>query len=132
VKVLGVGWVGVRTENVEESIHFFQHVLGFKVSRRDLDFAILQVSSGDTLEIFGPSARLSEPNQFDRNQVVVGLLVDDIDEARRAIEAAGATLLGEIERTPEGYAWQHFIGPDGNTWELTFDPARVASRRRRP
>ena len=122
MRVLGVRWVGVRTDNVEGSVDFFQHVLGFKVSSRDLDFAVLQTVSGDTVEIFGPSAKLSEPNQFDRNQVVVGLLVDDIDEARRAIEAAGATLLGDIERTQDGYAWQHFIGPDGNTWELTFDP----------
>lgn len=122
MRVLGVRWVGVRTGNVEGSVDFFQRVLGFKVSSRDLDFAVLQTESGDTVEVFGPSARLSEPNQFDRNRVVVGLLVDDIDAARDAIEAAGATLLGELERTAEGYAWQHFIGPDGNTWELTFDP----------
>ena len=117
-----MSWVGVRTDNVDGSVDFFQHVLGFKVSSRDLDFAVLQAPSGDTVEVFGPSARLSEPNQFDRNQVVVGLLVDDIDAARDAIEAAGATLLGGIARTAEGHAWQHFIGPDGNTWELTFDP----------
>jgi predicted enzyme related to lactoylglutathione lyase len=127
-----MSWVGVRTADVEGSVDFFQHVLGLKVSRRDLDFAILEAASGDTLEVFGPSARLSEPNQFDRNQVMVGLLVDDIEEGRAAIEAAGATLLGGIERTADGYAWQHFIGPDGNTWELTFDPATAALRPRRP
>ena len=122
MRVLGVRWVGVRTENVDGCVDFFQHTLGMKIATRDLDFAALRTESGDTLEIFGPSARLSEPNQFDRNPVVVGLLVDDIEGARDAIEAAGATLLGEIERTQDGHAWQHFIGPDGNTWELTFDP----------
>lgn len=111
---------------MDQSASFFQHVLGFKVARRDLDFAILEMGSGEVVEVFGPSAPLSEPNQFDRNKVMVGLLVDDIEEGRQALEAAGATLLGEIERTPDGSAWQHFVGPDGNTWELNFDPTTAA------
>jgi predicted enzyme related to lactoylglutathione lyase len=125
VKVHGVTWIGLRTDDVDGCVDFFQRALGLKISSRDLDFAILHMDSGDTLEVFGPSARLSEPHQFDRNKVMVGLRVDDIDEARNAIEAAGATLLGDVERMPDGYAWQHFIGPDGNTWELTYDPKAV-------
>lgn len=128
MKVLGVSWVGVRTDDVDACLHFFQHALGLKIATRDLDFGVVKTPSGDTVEVFGPSARLSEPNQFDRNTVVVGLLVDDIEAARTAIEAAGATLLGDVVRMPDGYAWQHFVGPDGNTWELTYDPSHPALR----
>jgi predicted enzyme related to lactoylglutathione lyase len=108
---------------------FFEKALGMKVEFEALDFVVLRTPAGDTLEIFGPRARLSEPEQFTRNQVVVGLLVEDIDKARREIEAAGATLLGGLQRTPDGGAWQHFRGPDGNTWELVHDPHHPVLRR---
>lgn len=128
MKVLAVTWVGVRTESFDRSLEFFEQVLGLRRSLVERDFAVLKTPSGDAVEIFGPGAALSEPAQFDRNPVVVGLMVDDIDAARSAIEAAGATLLGDVVRTAEGYAWQHFIGPDGNTWELTYDPAHPLMR----
>ena len=128
MKVLGVSWVGTRTNNFNSCLEFFEQVLGLHRSFVERDFAVLKTPSGDAVEIFGPAAELSEPAQFERNPVVVGLLVDDIDSARVAIEAAGATLLGDVVRTAEGYAWQHFIGPDGNTWELTYDPDHPAMR----
>jgi predicted enzyme related to lactoylglutathione lyase len=128
MRVLGISWVGVRTSDFAATDRFFSEVLGLSRSVSAADFSVLTTPAGDTIEVFGPRAALSEPEQFDRNQVVVGLLVDDMDAARRAIQAAGATLLGDLERTPEGYAWQHFIGPDGNTWELTFDPTHPLMR----
>lgn len=128
MKLLAVTWVGVHTESFDRSLDFFEQVLGLRRSLVEPNFAVLATPSGDAVEIFGPRAALSEPAQFDRNPVVVGLMVDDIDAARSAIEAAGATLLGDIVRTAEGYAWQHFIGPDRNTWELTYDPAHPLMR----
>ena len=122
MNVLGISWVGVRTDEFAETRRFFETVLGMTLTSSEPDFAVFRRPSGDALEIFGPRAELSEPDQFKRNQVVVGLLVDDIASARRELEIAGVDLLGDLVRVPSGYAWQHFRGPDGNTWELIFDP----------
>ncbi len=123
MRVLGFSWVGVRTDQVEQTLHFFEDVMGLQAIQHKTDFHILTTPSGDALEIFGPRAELSEPEQFSRNPVVVALLVDDIEAARQTVDGAGVTLLGQIQRMPSGYAWQHFRGPDGNTWELVFDPS---------
>jgi len=122
VNVLGISWVGLRTDQFATSRRFFEQVLGLRVTSAELDFAVFRSRSGDTFEVFGPLAELSEPEQFKKNNVVVGFLVDDIDSARSELVAAGVELLGNLVRVPSGYAWQHFRGPDGNTWELVFDP----------
>ena len=122
MKVLGISWVGVKTDRFAECRKFFEQTLGLDPTLEQEDFVVYRRLSGDTIEIFGPGAQSSEPDQFGRNQIVVGLLVDDIEAARREVEAAGARLLGDVVRMPSGYAWQHFVGPDGNTWELVFDP----------
>ena len=122
MNVLGISWVGLRTDQFATSRRFFEQVLGLRVMSAELDFAVFRSRSGDTFEVFGPLAELSEPEQFKKNNVVVGFLVDDIDSARSELVAAGVELLGNLVRVPSGYAWQHFRGPDGNTWELVFDP----------
>jgi catechol 2,3-dioxygenase-like lactoylglutathione lyase family enzyme len=122
VKVLGISWAGVRTDRFAETRRLFESILGMGVASEATDFVVFRQPSGDTFEIFGPRAQLSEPEQFNRNPIVVGFLVDDIDSARAELAAAGIQLLGDLVRDPGGYAWQHFRGPDGNTWELAFDP----------
>jgi predicted enzyme related to lactoylglutathione lyase len=131
MKVLGVSWVGVRTTKYIESRRFFEHVLGMHATTEGIDFSVHRTTSGDVLEIFGPRAELSEPEQFGRNRVVVGLLVDDIENACSELQAAGVELLGKLQKTPDGYAWQHFRAPDGNVWELVFDPNHALTAKAR-
>jgi predicted enzyme related to lactoylglutathione lyase len=132
VNVLGISWVGVRADNYSECHRFFEQVLGLHAASPEAEFSVYRLASGDTIELFGPQAVLSEPEQFERNKVVAGLLVDDIDAARSELQAAGVELLGPLEQSPDGYAWQHFRGPDGNVWELAFDPDHPLLRRREP
>jgi hypothetical protein len=50
--------------------------------------------------------------------------VGDIEQARQELIDAGVELIGPLRTMENGYAWQHFRGPDGNVYELTYDPAR--------
>ncbi len=43
--------------------------------------------------------------------------MDDVEEARAEMEAAGVEFLGPVQRS-EGAAWSHFRGPDGNVYEI--------------
>jgi hypothetical protein len=62
-------------------------------------------------------------NRHFSSSPVVGFLVDDMDEARDGLRKAGLELIGDV-KGEKGYAWQHFRGPDGNIYEVLFDPQR--------
>jgi hypothetical protein len=82
------------------------------------------MADGAKLELFGNPASADAPWLFERNSVVAGFLVEDIDNARGELaQAPGVELLGELNVMPGGYAWQHFRAPDGLVYELTADPS---------
>jgi predicted enzyme related to lactoylglutathione lyase len=77
----------------------------------------------DQIEIFGPDGP-NPAEQFAHNEVVAGLLVDDIDAAINELRQAGIELIGERKTTDGRYSWQHFRAPDGKVFELCHDPDR--------
>ena len=123
MNVKGVGWVGVKTSSHGDMARFFAEVMGLPVALERPDFVVFQLPDGDKLEVFGVAG--PDPSQqFSENEVVAGFLVDDIEEASAELLAAGIELLGGLQHGMDGYAWQHFRGPDGKVFELTYDPDR--------
>lgn len=117
--VKGLAWMGVKTAKFDELAHFFREVLGLSARHEEQDFAVFQLPNQDLVEIFGPGG----PNtDFEPDSPVCGFLVEDIDQARQELLQAGVELLGPLQRMPDGNAWQHFRGPNGNVYELTYDP----------
>ena len=122
--VKGIAWVGVATTNTRKLASFFEDVLGLRKTHDRTGFVRFQMPNGDALELFGPDEPIP-PEPFKAGRVIPGFLVDDIRRARRELEAAGVPLTGPLgEDSRSGYAWQHFLGPDGLVYELTYDPAR--------
>ena len=120
--VRAIRWVGVATDQYAEMRRFVLDVLGLRAAGESDDFLEAVTVNGDKLELFGPRGP-QPPHQFAAAPVVVGFLVDDIRAARDELAAGGIELLGELRTTSDGYAWQHFRGPDGLVYELTFDPS---------
>jgi hypothetical protein len=88
------------------------------------DFVVFQLPNKDQVEVFGPSG----PNQdFVPDSPVCGFLVDDIEQARNELIQAGIELVGPLQRMQDDYAWQHFRGPNGTIYEITYDPERSLS-----
>ena len=112
----------MKTESYQQMARFFAEVIGLPVDFEQQDFAVLRFPNGDKLEVFGP-AHTSSPEQFARNQVVAGILVEDMDEATVQLCNAGIELVGDRQSDGSGYCWQHFRGPDGKIFELVCDPA---------
>src|SRR5947209_18094672 len=75
------------------------------------------------LRFFGPNWKY---NKHFSSAPVVGFLVDDMDEARKRLSKAGVELIGDAKKGENGYAWQHFRGPDGNIYEIVVDPQRLS------
>jgi catechol 2,3-dioxygenase-like lactoylglutathione lyase family enzyme len=125
VRVKGIRWIGVRTDDVARMRSFATGVLGMRVAGQDTeDFVELTMADGAKLELFGSAAVADGPWLFASSPVVAGFLVDDIEAARDELaRAPGVELLGDLRIMPDGYAWQHFRAPDGHVYELTADPA---------
>ena len=113
--------MGVRTREFAAMVKLFRDALGLELTHAEEEFAVLRAGNGDTIEIFGHDSKY---NKHFSSSPVVGFLVDDMDEARDRLRKAGLELIGEVKKGEKGYAWQHFRGPDGNIYELTFDPQR--------
>ena len=120
MKVRRLAWLGVRTEAFDETTAFFRDVLGLPVGYEESGFALLELPDADHdyIEVF--SAAREDLATFYSTGPVVGLLVDDIVEARAELAAAGIELLDEIHWSDgiEGYGWFHFRGPDGNVYAV--------------
>jgi catechol 2,3-dioxygenase-like lactoylglutathione lyase family enzyme len=114
MEVTGLGWLGVRTERFEETVHFFRDVMGLKPTRRERNVAGFAFPDGTEMEVWRPE---DEFHSFFGTGPVVGFRVDDAEEARASMEAAGVEFLTPVQRS-EGATWSHFRGPDGNVYEI--------------
>lgn len=121
--VKSVNWVGVKTDHYVTMAAFFREVVGLEAVVERNDFVVFRLANGDQVEIFGPAGP-NPAEQFAHNEVVAGLLVDDIGAAIAELRDAGAALIGEQQTTESGYSWQHFRAPDGKVFELCHDPER--------
>jgi catechol 2,3-dioxygenase-like lactoylglutathione lyase family enzyme len=102
-------------------VRLFRDVLGLELTHSEEEFVVLRTGDGDTVEIFGPNWKY---NRHFSSSPVVGFLVDDINEACDRLRKSGSELIGDVKKGEKGYAWQHFHGPDGNIYEVVFDPQR--------
>ena len=127
MKILGIVWVGVRTRLFESMLGLFRDVMGLDVVHAEDQFAVLQTANGDTVELFGEKSKY---NPHFSSSSVVGFLVESIESARDELVKNRTELIGDIEHGEDGYAWQHFVGPDGNIYEIVYDPSRLTSVKR--
>lgn len=125
MKVLGVVWVGVRTEAYAETTAFFRDVLGVPLAEVGRDFAWSRMPNTSQLEIFGPAD--GEHRHFGTGPVPE-FLVEDLAAALEELRAAGVEILGEphLEGTR---GWLHFRAPDGNVYGLTAAPTYARPER---
>jgi predicted enzyme related to lactoylglutathione lyase len=114
VEVEGLSWLGVRVADLAAASAFFER-LGLQHQRTEGEMAVFSARNGDTVEVFGPGDE--DHRHFDTGPVV-GFQVDDIEAARRELEADGVEFVGPIGRGG-GMAWAHFRGPGGFVYELT-------------
>lgn len=124
MKVLRLGWLGMPTANFDATTSFCRDALGLDPVSEDKDFAMFRLPFGehDYVEVFGPT----EPDAaIYTTGPVVGLLVEDLEAARKDLAEARVELIGSItwSRQTPGYGWFHFRGPDGNVYGVLQQPS---------
>lgn len=114
LEVTSLGWLGIRTDRFEETLNFFRDVLGLEVIRQERDVVGFAFPDGAELEVWRPEDRF---HGFFTTGPVVGFRVDDVEEARARMEAAGVEFLTPVQHSDRA-TWSHFRGPDGNVYEI--------------
>ena len=118
MKVKGLSWVGVGTDDFPGTLAFFTNVLGLEPAVVDeRGVAMLHAGDGQVLEIFGPGtsgrARTASP--------VVAFEVEDVGAAKAELVARGVEVLGDIGAW-NGFEWLYFRSPDGHVFAIKKTP----------
>jgi catechol 2,3-dioxygenase-like lactoylglutathione lyase family enzyme len=114
MQVKGLTWLGVRTTQFEEMVKFFRDVMGMQPIRDEAEIVGFQLTNGTQVELYRPEEAF---HAFFTTGPVVAFLVDDVDAARAAMEAAGIEFIGPIQRAGKT-RWNHFRAPDGTVFEI--------------
>jgi catechol 2,3-dioxygenase-like lactoylglutathione lyase family enzyme len=132
MRVKRIGYLGVRTPEVERMTWFLRDVLGLEGGDMDAMRTASALPSGrfDLAEVYSPEfsdARMI-PDEVDG--IVVSFIVDDLKGARAEIEQAGLELVGDVvwaaeafdAPSLEGIGWFWFRAPDGRVYTIEQAP----------
>ncbi len=110
--ITGVDFVCVPTRDHDRAVAFYGGTLGLERGKRWGQMPATEFQAGNlTLAVMDPSAFGQEPAR--PNRAPIALQVDDVDEARGRLEAAGVTF--HTETFDSGVCLQAmFSDPDGN------------------
>ena len=106
MEVRGLGWVGIRTGRLEETVELFRDVMGLEVIRQERNVVGFRFSDGAEIEVWRPD---DEFYTFFGTGPVVGFRVNDFNQARARMEAEGVEFL-TLTQCSEAVAWSHFRG----------------------
>jgi catechol 2,3-dioxygenase-like lactoylglutathione lyase family enzyme len=112
--VLKVGFVGIRSDRLDETVALFRDVLGMSVNRQTDDLVGFKLADGTVFELYSPA---NEFHGFFTTGPVVAFRVDNFDATRQAMLAAGVKFIGDVQHA-DGVSWQHFYSPDGTVLEI--------------
>ena len=112
-----LGFLGVRAPSAaafQSTVALYRDILAMEPFRDEPDAVWFRASDGAEIHVYGPG---DADHEFFGAGPVVGLVVDDFDAARAALVAAGIAFIGEPQRAGDA-AWNHYVGPDGNVYEI--------------
>jgi catechol 2,3-dioxygenase-like lactoylglutathione lyase family enzyme len=115
MRVLSLGWLGVRTANAAAMSGFYRDVLGLELIREQPNAKWYRMSDGTEAHIYDSDDR---DHSFFGSGPVVGFNVDSFKAAHEAMTKAGIQFLYPEPQRKDGRAWQHFRAPDGNIYEI--------------
>jgi catechol 2,3-dioxygenase-like lactoylglutathione lyase family enzyme len=122
VRVKRIGYVGLRTHDVDGMTRFFRDVLGLEAAGEDetVTFQRLPTHRRDLVEVYAQEHRDVRMIPDDAD-FVIAFVVDDLREALAEVQAAGLEIVNEPVRAAEAFddpafgefAWFWVRAPDG-------------------
>ena len=112
-----LGFLGVRTASAETfaaTVGLYRDTLRMEPFFEEPAAVWFRTADGSQIHVYGPG---DPDHEFFGAGPAVGLFVDDFVTARAAMVAAGIEFLGEPQEAG-GALWNHYVGPDGNVYEI--------------
>jgi catechol 2,3-dioxygenase-like lactoylglutathione lyase family enzyme len=131
MRVRRIGYVGLRTHDVDGMTRFFRDILGLEPAGdgETVTFQRLPTHRLDLVEVYAPEH--SDIRMIpDEAEFVVAFVVDDIREAMAEVQAAGLELVNEPVWAAEAFddpsfddfAWFWVRAPDGRIYVIEQVP----------
>ena len=112
--VQSIRFVGVRTDAFQAMTALFRDLLGADAVSVGEGAARFRAADGASIDVY---AATDPDHDFFGTGPVVGFRVEDFAGTRTRMVAAGIAFVGEPQRDG-GAVWNHFVGPDGNVYEI--------------
>jgi hypothetical protein len=127
----GVGFVGFRLADPNAytaTVRLYRDLLGLEVLLEDGARSVrFRLADGAELHVYGPD---DVDHLAFGDRACVGLVVPDVDGARRLLEAAGIEILDQETERDGASAWFHYRAPDGSVQEVIGPDRRGTDPRR--
>jgi catechol 2,3-dioxygenase-like lactoylglutathione lyase family enzyme len=111
MKVIGIAFIGIRTERFEQMRRLLGEVMGMELTCDESDTVGFRFE-GTSVEVYSSA---DEFHSFFDSGPVVGFLVEDFDAAHEELSRVGIAFIGNVQHQ-DGVSWQYFRGPDGNVY----------------
>jgi predicted enzyme related to lactoylglutathione lyase len=118
----GLVWAGIHVQDLDASISFYRDVLSLPLLGRGDDWAHFDSGSGTLLELFTGGRSSPGPKKPDQQSIVLGLRVDDLDEAVTELRERGVHFVPGESGEFAGTRWAHFSDIEGNRLEVKEVP----------
>jgi hypothetical protein len=117
MRVKALIWLGVKTAQADAMSALYR-AMGLEAFQEDTSSSRFRLENGTEVHVYGPA---DKDHDFFGAGPVVGFLVENVEQARAEMEAAGAEFIGDIQ-VSETHSWSHFCAPDGNVYEIMAEP----------
>lgn len=81
------------------------------------DWAHFDAGNGSLLELFSGGKAMQAPKEADQQSIVLGLRVDDLDNAIAELKGRGVQFTDDFGEF-DGTRWAHFLDLEGNGLEI--------------
>ncbi len=111
--IRGVDYVSVPTDDFDRAVAFYGETLGLPCIARYGEMPGAEFQVGNVTLAVVETKAFGHGQEFRPNCMPIALQVDDVEDARRQLEAAGVTFVTEV--FDSGVCHQAiFVDPDGN------------------
>lgn len=131
-----IGYVGLRTDDVDAMTSFFRDVIGLEAAGEGetVTFQRLPTHRRDLVGVYAQEHR--DVRLPDGADVVIAFVVDDIREAMAEVQTAGLEIVGEPVWAAEAFddptlgefAWFFVRAPDGRVFAIEHVPTSPAGK----
>jgi lactoylglutathione lyase len=113
----GIVWAGLSVEDLKAALAFYGEILGLPLRRSGEGWAHFEAGGGALFEVMAGGRASRTPKSVEQQPLVIGFLVEDLEQVVAELTDRGVNFLGGIESF-KNQSWAHFCDPEGNRLEI--------------